>query len=298
MRKVGLMVVVWIVVAGVLLANSLIATETEVSFYHFGQRVVGILTLPDPVYDAVPAILILHGFTGQKNEMDIAGTDEAMFEMTARLLAEHGIASLRIDFRGSGDSDGKWEDTTFSSQISDAQAAISFMESIPEIDPMRIGILGFSQGGLVAACTAARDWRVATTILWAPVAIPAFTYSQLLGTDTVLKALKLEAEDSIDATLPWGAVTTLKKPFYNELFLINPVAEIIDYYGPLMVVIGIRDDVVFPQPHAGQAYMDHHYGWRKLVQLDTDHMFGIFGGPDILREAIHAAIDWVYLTLP
>lgn len=298
MKKVVMIVAVLVVAVGILAANGLGAVEREVSFFHFGQRVVGILTLPEPVYDEVPALLMLHGFTGQKNEMGVAGTEEAMFEMAARIFAEHGIASLRIDFRGSGDSDGLWKDTTFSSQISDAQAAISYLETIPQVDPTRIGVLGFSQGGLVAACTAARDWRIETAILWAPVASPAFTYSQILGAETVLEALTIDPDETIDATLPWGAVTTLKKPFYNELFLIDPVAEIASYFGPLMVVIGLNDDVVFPQPHAGQIFIDNHFGWRKFVQLETDHMFGIFSGPEILVEAVYEAIDWVYLTMP
>lgn len=273
------------------------AVESDVSFYNNGKLVRGILTEPAEMSALRPAVLIFHGFTGQKNEMDVTGTEEAMFEMTARLFAENGIASLRIDFIGSGESEGKWEDTTFSSQINDAMAAIDFLQSNPRIDNSRIGVLGLSQGGLVAACTAARDNRVKTAILWSPVAVPAFTYATLLGAETVSKALELEDGEMIEATLPWGATTSLKKPFYQELFLIDPVAEIAQYHGPLMVTVGLADDVVFPQPQMGMIYMNYHDGLEKLVQVDGDHMLGIFGGPEVLTEAVEEALNWLEMTL-
>jgi len=273
------------------------AVESKVSFYSHGQLVRGILTEPAEMSSLRPAVLIFHGFTGQKNEMDVTGTEEAMFEMTARLFAENGIASLRIDFIGSGESEGKWEDTTFSSQIKDAMAAIDFLQSNPRIDMSRIGVLGLSQGGLVAACTAARDNRVKTAILWSPVAVPAFTYASLLGSDVVIESLELEEDEMIEATLPWGATTMLKRPFYQELFLTDPVAEIAHFNGPLMVTVGLADDVVFPQPQMGMLYMKYHDGLEKLVQLDGDHMLGIFGGSEVLTEAIDEALNWIEMTL-
>ncbi len=297
MRKMLVVMVVLVSVSLIVLGAVYNAVERDVSFFNQGQLIRGILTLPEGQSRNVPLVLLFHGFTGQKDEMDVAGTNEAMFEMTARIFAENGIASLRIDFRGSGESEGAWEDTTFSGQISDAMAAISFVQSIPEINPNRIGVLGLSQGGLVAAATAARDPRVKAAILWNPVAIPAFTYSLILGVDTVLEALTLEGEETIDATLPWGEVTTLKKSFYQELFLVDPAAEIASYKGPLMVVVGLQDDVVFPQPHAGVIFTNYHSGLQKLVELETDHLLGIFVGPEVLKIVIDKAIDWIGMTL-
>jgi alpha/beta superfamily hydrolase len=71
-----------------------------------------------------------------------------------------------IGFRGSGESEGQWEDTTYTGQIADALAAIDYLATLPEIDLQRLAVLGFSQGGLVAAETAARDNRVKSVVLW------------------------------------------------------------------------------------------------------------------------------------
>jgi len=297
MKKCFLVTVLVLVLLTASFAAGFTAMETEVSFYSNGQLVKGILTEPGEMSALRPVVLIFHGFTGQKNEMDVTGTDEALFEMTARQFAENGIASLRIDFIGSGESEGKWEDTTFSSQIDDAIEAINFLQSIPRVDTNKIAVLGLSQGGLVAACTASRDSRVKSAILWSPVAVPAFTYSNLLGADVVTQSLELKDDEMIEATLPWGSTTKLKKPFYQELFLTDPVAEIAGYNGPLMVTVGLNDTTVTPQPQAGMLFIRYHDGPEKLVQLDADHMLGIFEGPENLQVAIDEALNWLKMTL-
>lgn len=134
-------------------------------------------------------------------------------------------------------------------------------------------------------------------MLWSPVANPSQTYSDLLGKDSVTKALANPSQP-ITAKLPWGAETTLKGTFYQELFTINPVAEITRYYRPLLVVVGLKDTVVAPQPQSGQLYLTYHSGMEKLVTLDADHVLDILGaGPGPLDQAIDACLAWLRLTL-
>ena len=297
MKKVFIMVFVVFILLTLTFSADFTALKTEISFYNNGQLIRGILTEPAEMSATCPAILILNGFAENKNGMDITGTEEAMYEMTARIFAENGIASLRIDFIGSGESEGKWENTTFSSQINDAIEAINYIQSIPRINPNRIGVLGLSQGGLVAACTASRDDKVKTAVLWSPVSVPAYTYSDILGWDVVIESLSLEGDEMLEATLPWGPTTFLKKPFYQELFLIDPVAEIAKYNGPLMVVVGLRDATVFPQPQMGMLFTKYHDGLEKLVILDSDHMLDVIENSQDLEVAISEALYWFNLTL-
>ena len=134
-------------------------SESTVSFENEGQAIVGTLALPDGE-GPFPMALLLHGFTGQRHELPVLETeDDMMFSRSARWLGERGVASLRIDFRGSGESEGAWEDTTFSGQISDTIAALDYVGGLEGIDAERISLLGLSQGGLVAAAVAGRDAR-------------------------------------------------------------------------------------------------------------------------------------------
>ena len=94
--------------------------ETPVTFDCKGQQIVGMLHLPEG-RGRVPAALLMHGFTGTKVE------SHRLFVKISRALAEHGIASLRFDYRGSGDSAGDFEEMTIRSEIADALEAVRFL---------------------------------------------------------------------------------------------------------------------------------------------------------------------------
>ncbi len=270
--------------------------EEVVTFAVEGQTVVGTLATPDGE-GPYPVVVMFHGFGSPRDELPIIDTADAMFSRTARTFAEMGVASLRIDFRGSGESDGGFEDTTFSGQITDALAALDFVASLEAVDTERIAVLGISQGGLVAAAVAGRDDRVASAVLWSPVAVPYATYASIFTTEGIQAGLDSGGE-IVDITLPWGAVVSLRTGFFEELFTVSPLAEIAAYDGPLMVVVGERDTLVFPQPQAGQSFLDYHEGDERLILLDGDHTFDILGvGPERLDDAIFWSLAWLTDTL-
>ena len=155
-------------------------SESDIGFSNEGQSIVGTLAVPEGE-GPFPVALLLHGFTGTRHELPVLGTDDTMFSRAARWLGERGVASLRIDFRGSGESDGAWEDTTFSGQISDAVAALDYLETLEWVDRGRISIVGLSQGGLVGAATAGRDARVNYLVLWSAASNPVMSYGHPAG---------------------------------------------------------------------------------------------------------------------
>ncbi len=157
-----------------------VAEEQIVNFTNEDMNIVATLVLPEGLNRA-PIVMFLNGYAGDRNELLVTGTDEYIWQRLARILAEQGLASLRIDFRGSGDSDGDYTMTTFSTQISDALAAVEYISTSlrHQVNSREIGIIGFSQGGLVGSCTAARDRRVDSLCLWSPVSQPPNVYEGL-----------------------------------------------------------------------------------------------------------------------
>lgn len=269
--------------------------EERVEFENEGQRLVGMLALPDGGDGPFPVALLFHGFTADREGLPVLGTDETMHGRTARMLAEHGIASLRIDFRGSGESGGAWEDTSFSAQIDDALAALDVLETLPAVDSGRVGLLGFSQGGLVAVALAARDARVDSVVLWSAVSHPPLSYGFLLGPDVLHAGL---TADVTDVQMPWGAWMRLGRAFFEDLYRVNPVAEIRGYDGPLLVIGGQRDMTVAPMPYAADVFLIYHDGPERLVMMDSDHVFGVdSSGPAVLDDAIRWSLAWLLHTL-
>lgn len=110
-----------------------------------------------------PGVVLFHGFTGNRMEPGF------MFVRFSRLLMQHGIASIRFDFWGSGESDGDFDKMTLSGELEDANSILSYFRSRDEIDENRVFILGLSMGGTVAGYTAGiHSDNVRGLILWAP----------------------------------------------------------------------------------------------------------------------------------
>jgi len=293
-RKTGLALAAAGLLALGLLAGPALAAEKIVSFPVDGQKVVGTLEVPDAQTGPSPVVLLLHGFTGTRDELPVKDTDDGVFKRVARQLSDAGYASLRIDFRGSGDSEGAWEDTTFSGQIADAIAAIDWLKDNEEVDGTKVSVLGWSQGGLVATHAVASRPEVKSTILWAPVTNPLATFSTLLGSETVATAIAGAPDTPHTVKLPWGVDTTLKGAFYQELPTTSPAAAIAEYEGPLLVIVGSRDTTVKPQPFAGQILLDYHAGIEKLAVFDTDHVWDAFVGPATIDEKmVPTTLEWL-----
>jgi dienelactone hydrolase len=277
--------------------------ESIVTFENEGMTLVCSLTIPR-THHLCPIVITMNGFAGNRNDVVIPGTDEPYFKRFARILAEQGIASLRVDFRGSGESDGEFQMTSFSTQVSDALAAVDYIENNLEhqVNIKSIGMMGFSQGGLVGSTTAAKDKRVDSLVLWSPATFPPHEYEGLITKQGIQAGLALPdgGYDMFGLYLNGqylGIDLPLGKEFFEDLFNIDPVAEIRKYKNPLMVIVGTQDPIVWPQPAKGQLYMKYHRGFEKLVALELDHAFNSWAGPEGPDMAFFWSTAWFIKTL-
>ncbi|MGF1658020.1 MAG: alpha/beta hydrolase family protein [Rubrimonas sp.] len=186
----------------------------------------------------VAAVLLLHGYTGARDEIPVAG-GEGMFARTARAFAERGVATLRIDFLGSGESDGDWADTTFEGQARDVGHALESLAA--EFGPAgaRLGALGYSQGGLVALKAAAGGAAFDRIALWNPVLDPADTYGRILGAPTLAEGAARHAAGERRIVGASG----LRPAFFADVAAADPRADAAATTAPMLIVAG-RDDLL------------------------------------------------------
>ncbi|MGB0630972.1 MAG: alpha/beta hydrolase [Alphaproteobacteria bacterium] len=132
--------------------------EEKVTFKSGDLNISGVVHRPDDMAagERRPAVLVLHGFGSRKDAGNVTGP--------TNMFMKWGYVVLRFDMRGCGDSDGLFGHLLCLDQVEDTRAAITFMQTRPEVDPDRIAVVGSSFGAAVAVYTGGVDDRVAAVI--------------------------------------------------------------------------------------------------------------------------------------
>lgn len=193
-----------------------------------GLTLRGFLELPDaPAEDGkMPsAVILFHGFTGCKSEKYF------LLSRLSKALAEAGVASLRFDFGGTAESDGDFADVTPRTEIEDGLAIVNFAKSLKEIDTERIGLLGFSLGGFVAA-------NVAGTI--AQDLERLILISPATSTHKKMEKMYMEMGSCGRGSL------LLDRKFFEDGNKIDVMEVSSHYEGPVTIIQGTIDTAVTP----------------------------------------------------
>ena len=224
--------------------------EHSIQFEVNSQRLWGMLHLPLEVTQPVPTVLMLHGFTGQRLE------PHRLFLLLSRQFAEHGIASMRFDFRGSGESEGTFDQMTVAREVEDVVAAYHVLKSRPEVDGSRLGLMGLSMGGMVSALSVAQPGLEFKALsLWAP-AHPKLWLAQFPDDVTPEQVRVAIADPKIRSELRGGVPfdghsglldfggNAVSMDFIADMPTLHPFETVKAHKGPAQVVHGTADPAV------------------------------------------------------
>jgi uncharacterized protein len=219
----------------------------------------GVLHLPDVINtNKYPGVILFHGFSGNRMEPGF------MFVRFSRLLAENGIASIRFDFLGSGESDGSFTDMTFSSEADETSIIMDYFRNLDMIDENNIVLLGLSMGGALAGYLAGkRSSEIQGLVLWAPAG------------EMRLFIEKREREiNSGEVTGDMMDISGLRlgQDFIDDVRSLSIMEKTMEYQGEVLIIHGTGDTVV---PVAVSKQYAGIFGKRaELVILDeADHTF-------------------------
>lgn len=141
-----------------------LSEEVEYTNAKSGFKIAGTLTFPEDANNA-PGVILISGSGAQDRDETIF--EHKLFFVIADFLSRNGIAVLRVDDRGVGGSEGNIQDATSLDFADDVIAGIKFLKSKDQIDPAKIGLIGHSEGGLIAPLVATKTDEIAFFVLMA-----------------------------------------------------------------------------------------------------------------------------------
>jgi uncharacterized protein len=244
-----------------------------------GLKILGVIHRGiDPTNLPRPGIVMYHGFMASKSQ-----PPHRLFVQLAEALARLGIVSLRIDLPGRGDSEGDSIDMTVEGDLAAAQQAIDVLAARPDVDSKRIGLLGISWGGTLAATLAGRDRRVAATVL--------------LSTPPYEQAGWKPRFQKFEGRRVYKFVGNLTgEQFFAGMQQLHPVEDLTHSAGPVAYIYGTKDRLI------GSAALENLK--QRLITAGVscdvfpitngDH---VFMAPELQKQVIDTTVAWIQRRL-
>ena len=278
-----------------------------------GHTLVGTLTLPKGASQAQPvgAIVTVTGSGPQDRDENLGLEGFRPFRQIADSLGRRGIAVLRMDDRGTGASGGTFKGSTSADFAEDVRAGLAYLRTRPEIRADRLGVVGHSEGALIAPMVADKEPTLRAIVLLAGVADPArsalhFQIKNLYEHDTTLTQAKRE---ELIAAIPARIDAMMAADPWMKFFVTyDPAATARRVQTPVLILTGSRDQQAAPEQVALQEAAFKEGGNKDVsarVLPDLNHLFvhdtdGFPGNyaklpPPVMMDADAVAIvtDWL-----
>ena len=208
----------------------------------------------------VPAVLFCHGFTGSRIEA------RRVYARQAQMLAARGIACFRFDHRGCGDSDGDFLDFTPQGMLQDLDAAAAAFLQQPWLDHSRMGVLGYSLGGISGSYLLGHHPEFRTGVLWAPVSRPEIIRDRLSNIEGWADRHERGYLDHYGHRVNTRYIDTVGQE-------LRPLEWAAKFPGPVLFIHGVDDEVVRPEQSERFLSVRNNAADERIVIPGADHGF-------------------------
>lgn len=247
-------------------------------------EIKAVYTYPN-IDDKFPLVVMLHGTGSNKDEAGNA------YSTYSKELANDGVASIRFDFIGTGDSIVPYENYSFKTAVDDTNTVIEYANTLSGVDENNIGVLGWSQGGTIAMLSTAENPNIKSITTWAGA--PDMSMSI---TDEDYKSAQKQgyAVKSFD----WRDDLNFGINWYNDVKSTDVLKELSKSSTPILAINGSEDTVVSPD-NASKIIAASSANNKKEHIIDgADHTFNIFSDDkSIFNELCSTTTEWFKSTL-
>ena len=284
--------------------------EEEVTYANkaAGNTLAGTLTIP-PGREPFPAVLLISG--SGPNDRDETVFGHKPFLVLSDYLTRKGVVVLRADKRGIGKSTGDLGKATTADFALDAEAGVAYLKTRGEVDPHKIGLIGHSEGGVIAPMAAAADPSIAFIVMMAGSGLPgdriiveqtrllteaagaskekvaenadqerevlALVESEKDQTVLEKKLREKLAADGMPEAQIGPSIKALTSPWYRYFLTYDPATALRKVACPVLAINGSKDLQIPPEqnlPAIKKALVD---GGNKRFEIDElpglNHLF-------------------------
>lgn len=228
-------------------------------------EIPAIMTSPEGTA-VVPGVILLHGSASHKNEVG------DLYLRLAEQLASNGIASIRIDFAGTGDSPVDYTHYTLKTAVRDAEVALAFLRSQPQVDDHRIGVVGFSQGGLIAQLLLAQQPDIKSFVAWSSVASDGIgPFADMFET----LYMKAKREGQVEQQFAWRPPLSISYEWFEQVMANQSLSGMAEYTGTILAIAGSNDAVVPPAAATRLIVASGSDVARAVIIKGADHIFNV-----------------------
>ena len=214
----------------------------------------------------VPGVILLHGSASHKNEVG------DLYLRLAEQLANNGIASIRIDFAGTGDSPVDYTHYTLKTAVRDAEVALAFLRSQPQVDDHRLGVVGFSQGGLIAQLLLAQQPGIKSFVAWSSVASDGIgPFADMFET----LYITAKREGQVGQQFAWRPPLSISYEWFEQVMANQSLSGMAEYTGSVLAIAGSNDTVVPPTAATKLIVASGSDVARAVIIKGADHIFNV-----------------------
>jgi len=225
-----------------------------------------------------PLVVMAHGHGGTRDE-------NGGFKNIAEELGRHGIATIRMDFPGCGESSESFQLNTLSNMIDDVDASIAYMAENYAVDKNLIGIFGHSMGGRIALAMATDGVHDFDGMVLLAPAVDSATMVDFLGGQDAWDQFYSTAKSNgyADFTTIFGAQQQLSLEWFEDLLAYDPIDRAAVFEGEALVIYGEDDFVVSPEVSKAAA---EAAGAQLLDVTGDTHSYSFYSDSPDIRSAI------------
>ena len=274
---------------------------------------------------STPGIVLVSGSTSSDRDEIIAGVP--IFAQLATSLSDAGFVVARYDERGAGQSGGRPEAATFDDFANDARAIVTFLGKRKDVDPKKLAVIGYGDGGWVALIVAAKEPRVAALAL---IGTPSLSGMELVleqqrqlfdrgagattgpGRDAAVEQQKTILQAVISGkgweALPTDVRRRVDTPLYRSFLMFDPAQALSRVRQPILIVQADLDREIPPhhgeqlaqlaraRPRAGGTDFVHLPGLNHLLARATTGdvtEYGTLAERNVSPDAVLEIASWL-----